>query len=128
MLQVEIKSIIKKRTNFEYALHRRIKQKIDFLRSIEYEMNLEELRKKRMKRLGKGLIRKRKTTTYTFLFVGLILDPKEKNLEFSGIKRIYGLFKRATKKFTGDITLWLQYIDFAKKNDSSNVLSGIFVQ
>ncbi len=51
MLQVEIKSIIKKRTNFEYALHRRIKQKIDFLRSIEYEMNLEELRKKRMKRL-----------------------------------------------------------------------------
>ncbi|KAG1452101.1 hypothetical protein G6F55_008858 [Rhizopus delemar] len=107
---VEIKSIIKKRTNFEYALHRRIKQKIDFLRSIEYEMNLEELRKKRMKRLG------------------LILDPKEKNLEFSGIKRIYGLFKRATKKFTGDITLWLQYIDFAKKNDSSNVLSGIFVQ
>ena len=60
MLQVEIKSIIKKRTNFEYALHRRIKQKIDFLRSIEYEMNLEELRKKRMKRLGKDLIKKKK--------------------------------------------------------------------
>lgn len=51
-VQVEIKSIIKKRTNFEYALQRRIKQKIDFLRAIEYEINLEDLRKKRIARLG----------------------------------------------------------------------------
>ncbi|KAI9277660.1 U3 small nucleolar RNA-associated protein 6-domain-containing protein [Sporodiniella umbellata] len=107
---IEIKTIIKKRTNFEYALHRRIKKKIDFLRCIEYEMNLEKLLKKRIDRLG-----------CTF-------ELSEKNLEYAGIKRIYGLFKRATKKFTGDITLWLQYIDFAKKNDSSNVLSGIFVE
>ncbi|CAO3700119.1 unnamed protein product [Rhizopus microsporus] len=99
-----------KRTNHEYAMSRRIKQKIDFLRSIEYEINLEELRKKRIKRLG-----------YNF-------DPKEKNLQYSGIKRIYSLFKRATTRFTGDLKLWLQYIDFAKKNDSNNILSGIFVQ
>lgn len=37
-------------------MSRRIKQKIDFLRSIEYEINLEELRKKRIKRLGKNYL------------------------------------------------------------------------
>lgn len=50
--QAEIKAIVKKRTNFEYALKRRIAKKIDFLRYIEYEMNLEALRKKRKARLG----------------------------------------------------------------------------
>ncbi|GAA5810647.1 hypothetical protein MFLAVUS_004071 [Mucor flavus] len=107
---VEIKSIIKKRTNFEYALQRRIKQKIDFLRSIEYEINLEDLRRKRVQRLG-------------------LQDAlKGDHLQYSGARRIYNLFRRATTKFTGDISLWLQYIDYAKKNKANNILSGIFVQ
>ncbi|OAD05642.1 hypothetical protein MUCCIDRAFT_140451, partial [Mucor lusitanicus CBS 277.49] len=102
---VEIKSIIKKRTNFEYALQRRIKQKIDFLRAIEYEINLEELRKKRIARLGTG-----------------------SDLQYSGARRIYNLFRRATIKFKSDLSLWLQYIDYAKKNKANNILSSIFVQ
>ncbi|KAL9539521.1 hypothetical protein MBANPS3_010207 [Mucor bainieri] len=107
---VEIKSIIKKRTNFEYALQRRIKQKIDFLRAIEYEINLEELRKKRVARLG-------------------IADAlKGSDLQYSGARRIYNLFRRATIKFKSDLSLWLQYIDYAKKNKANNILSSIFVQ
>ncbi|KAK4519987.1 uncharacterized protein ATC70_010231 [Mucor velutinosus] len=107
---VEIKSIIKKRTNFEYALQRRIKQKIDFLRAIEYEINLEELRKKRIARLG-------------------IADSlKGSDLQYSGARRIYNLFRRATIKFKSDLSLWLQYIDYAKKNKANNILSSIFVQ
>lgn len=51
--QEEIKSIVKKRTNFEYALKRRPAQIIDFLKYIEYEMNLDLLKKKRKNRLGK---------------------------------------------------------------------------
>ncbi|KAI8380700.1 U3 small nucleolar RNA-associated protein 6-domain-containing protein [Blakeslea trispora] len=107
---VEIKSIIKKRTNFEYALHRRIKQKIDFLRAIEYEINLEELRKKRVSRMG-------------------ITDSlKGNDLQYSGTRRIYNLFKRATTKFKNDLSLWLQYIDYARRHKSNNILSSVFVQ
>ncbi|KAI8059410.1 U3 small nucleolar RNA-associated protein 6-domain-containing protein [Gilbertella persicaria] len=106
----EIKSIIKKRTNFEYALHRRIKQKIDFLRAIEYETNLEELRQKRVARMG--------------LKDGL----KGDDLQYSGARRIYGLFRRATIKFKNDLSLWLQYIDYAKRNKANNILSSVFVQ
>ncbi|RHZ69634.1 hypothetical protein Glove_281g46 [Diversispora epigaea] len=40
----EIKDIIKKRSNFKYALKRRTRVK-GFLKYIEYEMNLEKLRK-----------------------------------------------------------------------------------
>jgi U3 small nucleolar RNA-associated protein 6 len=48
--------------------------------------------------------------------------------EYSGVKRIMALFKRATTKFKGDIALWLQYIDYAKKSNSRNILSVIFTQ
>ena len=43
---------MKRRTHFEYALRRRISRKADFLRYIEYEMNLEALRRRRRERLG----------------------------------------------------------------------------
>ncbi|KAI8082717.1 U3 small nucleolar RNA-associated protein 6-domain-containing protein [Halteromyces radiatus] len=106
---VEIKSIVKKRTNFEYAMNRRIAKKIDFLRSIEYEINLEALRKKRKKRIT-------------------VIDGKVGTSEYSINRRIFHLFKRATNKFKGDLSLWIQYIEFAKKNDAQNILSGIFAQ
>lgn len=73
-------------------------------------MNLEELRKKRIGKMG-------------------IMDSlKGDDLQYSGARRIYSLFKRATIKFTGDISLWLQYIDYAKQNKANNILSSIFVQ
>ncbi|KAI8333464.1 U3 small nucleolar RNA-associated protein 6-domain-containing protein [Chlamydoabsidia padenii] len=106
---VEIKSIVKKRTNQEYAMNRRIAKKIDFLRSIEYELNLETLRKKRKARI-------------------VSQDEKKGTSEFSINRRIFHLFKRATNKFKGDLSLWMQYIEFAKSNNSQGVLSSIFVQ
>ncbi|KAG0170590.1 U3 snoRNP protein [Apophysomyces sp. BC1034] len=109
---VEIKSIVKKRTNFEYALKRRITKKIDYLRCIEYEMNLETLRKKRKARMNTNSENAQKTSLS----------------DYAGTRRIYHLFQRALNKFKGDIALWMQYIDFAKKNDANNLLSGIFVK
>ncbi|CAO3598440.1 unnamed protein product [Absidia cylindrospora] len=106
---VEIKSIIKKRTNQEYAMNRRIGKRIDFLRSIEYEINLEALRKKRKARI-------------------VSLDEKKGTTSFSITRRIFLLFKRATNKFRGDLSLWIQYIEFAKRNNAQGVLSAIFVQ
>jgi len=52
MAQAEIKSIIKKRNHFEYALKRIGSEKEDYLRYIQYEMNLNILQKKRKKKLG----------------------------------------------------------------------------
>lgn len=47
-----MKQILKKRTQFETALVRRVAKKTDFLRYAAYEMGLEQLRRKRLQRLS----------------------------------------------------------------------------
>jgi U3 small nucleolar RNA-associated protein 6 len=49
-LQDEIREIVKRRTAFERALIRRVARKEDFLRYAAYELNLDALRKMRLKR------------------------------------------------------------------------------
>ncbi|CAG8636444.1 2637_t:CDS:10 [Acaulospora morrowiae] len=98
----EIRAIVKKRTNFEYALKRRPAQKIDFLKYIEYEMNLDQLRKKRKDRLA---IRGKVTIS-----------------DYAITRRIYHIFDRAVIKFKGDVSLWLQYIEFSKSTEAGRAI------
>lgn len=67
-------------------------------------MNLESLRKKRVKRMG------------------------IKNGTYSGQRRIFFLLERATKKFHGDMGLWMQYVDFARKQKSNKRLSEVLTR
>ncbi|KAF9701839.1 hypothetical protein EKO04_000823 [Ascochyta lentis] len=97
----EIKSIAKKRSDFEHIINARGSHPTDYMRYIEFEKNIDALRQKRIKRLGirhKG----------------------------AGQRSIYFLYNRATKKFSGDLTLWLHYIDFARKDKAYRRLSDIF--
>ncbi|KAF8476109.1 hypothetical protein BDZ91DRAFT_779118 [Kalaharituber pfeilii] len=66
-----------------------------------YETNLA-LRKKRVQRLGL------------------------KGRSYTGSRKIFFILDRATRKFHGDIGLWMQYIDFAKKEKASKVLLKVF--
>ena len=71
------------------------------MRYIEFEKNIDALRRKRVKRLGirhKG----------------------------AGQRTIYFLYNRATRKFSGDLALWMQYIDFARKDKAYRRLNDIF--
>ena len=97
----EINSITKKRSDFEHKLNARGSRPSDYARYAEYEMNLESLRRKRVKRLGV------KTTNHT------------------GERRIFFVLDRATKKFQGDIGLWMQYINYARKQRSNKKVSQI---
>ena len=67
-------------------------------------MNLETLRRKRAKRLGV------KVTTHT------------------GQRRIFFVLDRATRKFQGDIGLWMQYLSFARKQKSNKKVSEILTR
>lgn len=97
----EVSSITKKRSDFEHKLNARGSQPSDYARYAEYEMNLESLRKKRVKRLGV------KTTNHT------------------GQRRIFFVLDRATRKFRGDIGLWMQYVAYARKQKSNKRVSQI---
>lgn len=75
---------------------------MDFVRYAEYEMNLDVLRKKRVKRLG------------------------IRSAGFNGQRRIFFVLDRAVRKFHGDINLWVQYIEYARKQKAHKKLSLIF--
>lgn len=72
------------------------------MRYVQYEMNLDALCKKRVKRLG------------------------IRSAGHSGQRRIFFILERATRKFHGDLNLWIQYIEYARKQKAYKKLSMIF--
>ncbi len=91
-----------KRQNFEYAVLGADCSKALWLRYIEFEVRLEELRKLRAKRLG----------------------VKNNDAQMApSIRRLHSLFQRATRKYRGDLELWMQWVEFSKQVGSNNVLS-----
>ena len=67
-------------------------------------MNLEALRRKRVKRLGV------KATNHT------------------GQRRIFFILDRATRKFYGDIGLWIEYLTFTRKQKSNKKVAEILTR
>lgn len=98
----EITAIAKKRSDFEHILNASRSRPADYVRYATYEMNLDSLRKKRCKRLGV------KSTTY------------------SGQRTIFFILDRATKKFPGDMGLWMQYVQFCQKERANKKLARVF--
>ncbi|KAG2111315.1 U3 small nucleolar RNA-associated protein 6-domain-containing protein [Suillus discolor] len=104
--QSEVKQIVKKRTQFETALVRRIPKKSDFLRYAAYEMNLEQLRRKRVERLK--------------------LEKTAPSIsDYALVRRQFQIFERALKKFKSDVGLWIQYIQVAKREGARSLVGRI---
>ncbi|KAI8927795.1 U3 small nucleolar RNA-associated protein 6-domain-containing protein [Entophlyctis helioformis] len=110
---LEIKAIVKKRTAFEYSIHRRIAKKADFVKYIEYETNLEKLRRKRKDRFN--LDRPAEQGG-----LGISLS------DYSIVRRIHTLYQKTLKKFKGDVRLWLQYFEWCKIMGSVKALGKSF--
>lgn len=98
----EISAITKKRSDFEHTLNARGSTTADYARYATYEMNLDSLRKKRCKRLG------------------------VKSTIFHGQRTVFFILDRATKKFPGDMGLWMQYINYCKKEKANKKLAKVF--
>jgi U3 small nucleolar RNA-associated protein 6 len=111
--QDEVKAIIKKRTQYEHRLLRRTAKKADFLRYIEYEMNLDLLREKRKKR-----------SSIVLFITNLEIQGKKTVSDHAGPKRIANIFRRATTRFD-DISLWLQYIEYSKSQGSPKLVGKL---
>ncbi|KAJ2076444.1 U3 snoRNP protein [Coemansia sp. RSA 988] len=95
--KAELKTIVKKRTKFEYALRRRRVNRAAFLQYIEYEINVDALRRQRKQRLS-GTKRGEKTTLS----------------DFSIMQRVISIFERALVKHPEDAMLWQQYVEYIK--------------
>ncbi|KAI3597017.1 u3 small nucleolar rna-associated protein 6 [Moniliophthora roreri] len=105
----ETKQIIKQRTTFENALVRRVAKKADFLRYVQYEMNLELLRRKRLERMK--------------------LPPAPTTVsDYALVRRQFYIFERALKRFKSDVGLWIQYIQVAEKEGARSLVGRIIAR
>ena len=102
-MKEEVASIARMRSDFEHKLNARGSFPSDYARYAEYEMNLEFLRRKRVQRLG-----------------------VVKSSRHAGQRRILFILERGTRKFHGDLGLWMQYIEYARKQKSYKKLGQIF--
>ena len=116
--RAELKEVVRRRRDFEYRLRRRRARKEDFLRYVEYELALEELRRLRKaeaKRHGGG---RRDRGTPPAQAAALA-----KRAEHAIVRGVHFIFTRALQKFPGDLRLWQRYFDFCKAHKASKALS-----
>ncbi|OII72579.1 uncharacterized protein cubi_03315 [Cryptosporidium ubiquitum] len=102
----EIREIIKRRRGFEYKIASRTPTLRDFLEYLSYEYELERIRNTRTRALK---LRKRTIGDYSI------------------IRLIHFIFKRALRKFPSDEKLWLQNVDFCLKSGSSKALQRCLI-
>ncbi|XP_010278634.1 PREDICTED: U3 small nucleolar RNA-associated protein 6 homolog isoform X2 [Nelumbo nucifera] len=99
----EIAEIVKKRRNFEYRLKRPSPLKQDYLAYIEYEKQLDSLRRLRKKSVARQMKEK---------------DNKKlrKSVsDFAGVSRILEIYRLAVMRYKGDIDLWFRYLEFCRE-------------
>ena len=103
----EIRKITQDRENLEYRMIKNKSKKIDFLESINYEMNLENTRRQK---------------------VSLKKKYQECHLDYQYIKRIILLFDRLMKRYKNDYKLIKEYMKFCIQINSSKQLYKVFLK
>lgn len=104
----EIKKVIKKRKALEYRLRRRTKTKEDYLKYIQYEVNVLSLIAIRRQRLRCQL--------------------KRREIDHSIATRINKLFKAAIARNQNDEVLWLTQIQFCQRMKWHHSISALFMR
>ncbi|KAJ9578497.1 hypothetical protein L9F63_005226, partial [Diploptera punctata] len=89
----EIRNILKKRKEFEYKIQRRTKCKEDYLRYIQYEMDILKTIKLRRENL----------------------NMKKIDVEYHVAHKLHKLFKTSVTKFGDDVRIWISYFKFCKQ-------------
>ena len=117
----EIHAIVDRRRLSEYALRRRQARKADFLRYLQEEMDLEKLRKLRVRRIYREEKGKKKPSHE---------DQDHERSKHIGDEHIIGhlhlLWKRTIRKFKSDVSLYLKYAAFCKEIQAQRALSSVY--
>ena len=101
--KTEVRGIAKKLKEYEYKIQRHSKTKEDYLRYIQYLMDLLKLIKQRRDKFG--------------------ITQKKCNIDHIITNKINHLYKDATFKFQDDIRFWIAYIKFCKHVQFQNSVS-----
>lgn len=104
----EIRKITHKRKQLFYLLQRRTKSKDDYLKYIEYELNLLKLVKKRRDQHR--------------------IKSKKSDIDFSIASRINRTYKISSSRYQSDLNLWQSYIKFLEWMGWNDMVSKIYAR
>ncbi|KAL5773281.1 hypothetical protein ACOSQ2_013205 [Xanthoceras sorbifolium] len=114
----EIGEIVKQRRKFEYRLKRRSPLKEDFLAYVEYETQLDALRRLRKKSVARREMEIDENGTKT-------TKTKKKSRksisDFAGVVRILEIYRLAVTRFKGDVELWFRYLEFCRQRKNGRM-------
>jgi hypothetical protein len=117
----EVRSIMKRRTDFEYVLKRRQMETGDFYKYLEYEVNLEKLLTLRCEsglgNLAGGVKTSGKAKTR---------QDGLRNLKGAAIRHICTIFERGIRRFPENMELVMDYVNFLKERKSNSILNEVF--
>lgn len=99
-------------------LQRHESRRLDYMRYVEYELNLESLRALRTKRIEGGSNSNQRNKKKKSR------KGKAATADFCCVRLVRWIFDRAVMKFPGDVDIWLHYIDFAARQGQSKVRGG----
>ena len=105
----EAKEIVRRRRMFEYSIQSKNAPLDAYLKYIQYESAVLELTEQRKSENG--------------------IESSQRLLsDFDWPKHIHSIFRRATHRFQGDLTVWNLYFDFCLANHSTKNLSKAFAE
>ncbi|KAL0276206.1 UNVERIFIED_CONTAM: hypothetical protein PYX00_003820 [Menopon gallinae] len=104
----EIKSITTKKKEFEYKIQRKTKSKEDFLKYIQFEVDLYRLVKARRHKMK--------------------IHANKTSIEGSQTKRISRLFKQAIFRYQDDIKLWMSFFKYCQEANLQKLGSQMLVR
>lgn len=126
----EIRAVVNRRRDSEYALRRRATRKADFLRYLQAEMDLEQLRQLRSKRLLKE--KQQEELKNKGSKAATAATAANNNTKHAGDKHIiqllHLLWVRTLRKYRADVSLYLQYADFCKQAGSFRRLGRVYAE
>ena len=111
----EIAEIVKQRRKFEYRLKRPSPLKQDYLAYIEYESQLDSLRRLRKKSVARDL--KKKGNKKMKMSVS----------DFAGVSRIVNIYHLAVTRYKGDMDLWFRYLEFCRERKNGRMKEVSFL-
>ncbi len=103
-----MKSIVQKRTDYEYTMMRFELTPNEIEKYLSYEKNLLQLfqiRYNKYKKAKEGQLNRSELDLF-------------RSVKVAFVQHIHYIFERSTKKFPGHFPFWFQHIDFLKENES----------
>jgi U3 small nucleolar RNA-associated protein 6 len=107
--RAEVRAIVRRRQDHEYALRRKAALRADYVRAAEYEQDLERLRALRRRALGAAA-------------------PKPGAADHAILRRVHSLYERATRRFRGDLSLWAAWARFCAASGARRQMSRVLTR